>query len=335
MAKRALVATIFETRTNQIRSTRMTCLETVALDQDRLWSTALNVKGSNHARFTLMVELTLAAAILETLAVQLYASHPVMSQMAGYSGAAGLILVVIIRVRGLRRERRQAWVIAAAAAHALKSEMYRYRTSCGPYADYVSTDPDLTLLRRRDDVLGKLSLIRKYFVEPSQKTAAPLGPLSADSYIEERVNGEIAKFRQFTKNLTGIQERWLKREHFVLIGGIVLAAILTFTHHQNYSAWVAVIAILSLVSGVTAKADRYATLIVECNTMPERLTGILEHWRADHGTLDQLVEKVENLVLAQAQAWVIGLDYSSDVMLSTSGLTSKAALDFPASRAGA
>ena len=315
----------------------MTILETVALDYDRWWATAMAAKYGNHARFTWMVELTLAAAVMETLALQLHTSYPVAAQIAGYAGVAALALVVVIRMRGLPRERVQAWVLAAAAAHALKCEMYLYRTSCGPYADSLGTDPDETLLQRRNEIVEKLSSIRKYIAEPTEKITRSLAPLDADAYISERINGEIKKFRQFTSNLNRIQGSWLRNETFLLIGGVLLAAILTFSHNQVYVAWIAVIAIMSIASGVTAKSERYATLLVDVQTMPVRLTSILDRWQANHGTLDQLVQQVEDVLLAQAQAWVVGIDevrYISS--LSPAGEpTLKSALPFPASGVGA
>lgn len=314
----------------------MTTLETVALDHDRWWATAMAAKYGNHARFTWMVELTLAAAVLETLALQLHTSYPVAAQIAGYAGVAALALVVVIRMRGLPRERVQAWVLAAAVAHALKSEMYQYRTSCGPYANGLDRDPDETLLQRRDVIVEKVSSIRKYLVEPEQKTAVQLGPLNAEDYISERINGEIKKFRQFTSNLNTIQCGWLRKENFLLIGGTLLAAILTFTHNQAYAAWIAVIAIMSIASGVTTKSERYATLLVEVQAMPVRLTSILDRWQANHGTLDQLVQQVEDVVLAQAQGWLLG---TNEFMYITSSPAGDAALEpalrFPASEIGA
>jgi conflict system pore-forming effector with SLATT domain len=296
----------------------MTSLETVALDYQRWWSTALGVKGSNHARFTLMVELTLAAAVLEALALQLHASYQAASQIAAYGGVLALVLVLVIRARGLSRERVQAWVLAAAAAHSLKSEMYQYRTSCGSYADRFDRDPDLKLLQRRDEIVERVRSIQKYVVEPNAETNAPLGSLDAEAYISERVNDEITKFQQFTRNLNNIQGSWLRKEYLLLVGGTLLAVILAVNNNLTYGAWIGVIANLSLASGVTAKSERYATLLVECKAMPERLTGILEQWRASHGTLDQLVEQVEGLVLAQAQAWILGASDFRDVAVPES-----------------
>jgi hypothetical protein len=315
----------------------MTILETVALDYDRWWATAMAAKFGNHARFTWMVELTLAAAVLEVLALQLHTSYPIAAQIAGYAGVAALALVVVIRMRGLSRERIQAWVLAAAAAHALKSEMYLYRTSCGPFAESLGIDPDETLLQRRNEIVEKLGSIQKYIAEPKEKITRSLDPLDADAYISERINSEIRMFRQFTSNLNRIQCGWLRNENFLLIGGTLLAAILTFTHNQVYLAWAAVIAIMSIASGVTAKSERYATLLVEVKTMPVRLTSILDRWQANHGTLDQLVQQVEDVLLAQAQTWLLGINEIKYIAPSSpaSDPTLKSALPFPASRVGA
>jgi hypothetical protein len=308
----------------------MTSLESMALDQQRWWATALEMKHSSHARFMLMVGLTVASAFLEALAMQLH-SYPAASQIVGYSGALALALVLVIRTRGLCAERLHAWVLAYAAAQALKSEMYQYRTSCGPYAAHLSEDTEVTLLQRSNAIVEKLSSIQKYAMEPKPKKAALLGPLSADDYIAERVEGEIKNFQRLTVNLINVQEAWLKKEHFVLIGGILLAVILTFTHNQTYGVWVAVIAVLSLASGVTAKAERYATLAVESQAMPDRLSGILASWRANHGTLDQLVEQVEALLLAQTQAWIVA---ASTAFSSAENSPLKLAFHSSASRTG-
>jgi hypothetical protein len=299
----------------------MTVLETVALDQRRWATTALSLKGSNWARFRLMAGLSLLGAILEAIAVQIHVSHPVASQAAGYAGAAALALVLIVRSKGLRRERASAWVLAAAAGQSIKSEMYRHRTSCGPYSDRRGENPDATLLRRRDAIFEKVRPIEKYIVEPDSKPLPPLGPLDADSYIDERVNGQIKMFQKYSKDLPEIQAMWLRMEYF-LAGAAALAAVaLVFTHNQAYSAWVVVVAFLSVALGASTKLERYATLTVELQTMPVRLTSILERWRANHGPLEQLVDQIEAAVLVEAEAWVAVLD--DDVMESAASATAK------------
>jgi hypothetical protein len=292
---------------------RMTTLETVALDQRRWSATALELKNSNWARFRLMVVLSLAGAILEALAVQIHTSYPVASQVAGYAGAVALALVLVVRAKGLRRERVEAWVQATAAGQLLKSEIYRYRTSVGPYSGRDGSDPDVVLSQRRDRILEKVKSIQKYIVEsepkrPESKQLAPLGPLDADGYIAERVEGEISMFRKFIRDLPEIQNGWLRIEYFLSVAAVLLAATLAISQNQAYGAWVIVAIFLSLASGVSVKSERYATLIVGHRFIPERLTSILEQWRVIHGGLDQLVEKVESVVLNESQAWVLGLD---------------------------
>jgi Protein of unknown function (DUF4231)/SMODS and SLOG-associating 2TM effector domain 1 len=315
----------------------MTILETVALEQRRWGLTARHLKDSNFARFRLMVGLTLAGGILEALTLQIYTLHPTASQVSGYAGAAALAMMLVVRSRGLRAERVQAWVLALAASQSLKTEMYQYRTSTGPYSDNLCGNPEATLLERRDNILAKVRSIQKYAVEPSPKPMAPLGALDADAYVSERVNTEISTFRKFIEDLPKIQSSWLKLEYFLAVAGTLLAVVLTLTHNQAYGAWVVVITTLSLASGVSAKAERYATLIIGHRAMPDRLTGILEQWRTNRGTLDQLVEQIEAAVLAESQAWVIGTDrFLKESALPAAGeLRPKLTLHSPVSRTGA
>jgi hypothetical protein len=315
---------------------RMTTLETVALDQRRWSATALKLKNSNWARFRLMVVLSLVGAILEALAVQIHTSYPGTSQVAGYAGTVALALVLVVRAKGLRRERSQAWVLAAAASQSLKREMYRYRTSSGPYADRLGGNPEATLLQRRDAIFEKVTSIQKYIMESDSKPVAQLGSLDTDAYIAERVSAEIGRFRKFSKNLPEIQATWLRLEYFLASAAVLVAAVLAFTHNQVYSAWVIVITFLSLAPGASTKSERYATLAVELRTMPDRLTSILERWRAHHGTLEQLVEQVEGALLAEGEAWVADVDeFLEDTASSPAkGSAPELALHSPASRAG-
>lgn len=286
----------------------MTTLENVALEQRRWSSTAFSLKDSNWARFQLMAALTVVGAILEASALQTHASYPVVSQLAGYAGAAALVLVLVVRTKGLQRERAQAWVMAEAAGESLLSEMYRYRTSCPPYSNHFGKDPEATLLRRRDAIFEKVKLIEKYIVEPVPKALPPLGPLDAEAYIAERVNGQVNLFRKLSKILPESQTGWLRREYVFVAVAALAAVVLTFTHNQVYSAWVIIAAFLSVVLGASTKLERYATLTVELQATPERLTGILEKWRANSGTLEELVERIEAAILAGFENWVAVLD---------------------------
>ena len=314
----------------------MTTLETVALDQRRWSSTALSLKDSNWARYQLMAAMVVAGAILEAVALQTHASYPAVSQLAGYAGAVALALVLVVRTKGLQRERAQAWVMAAAAGQSLMSEMYRYRTSSHPYSDHFGKDPEAMLLRRRDAILEKVKSIEKYIVEPDPKPLPPLGPLDADAYIAERVNGEVSLLRKYAKHLPQSQADWLRKEYILASVAALAALVLTFTHNQVYSAWVIIIAFLSVALGASTKLERYATLAVELRSMPDRLTAILERWKANQGTLEDLVERIEAAILAGNENWIAVLDEDVPEEVTLAGPSSlEPALQAPASRVDA
>jgi hypothetical protein len=286
----------------------MASLETVALDQARWTLTANRLKYSLERARSLILGLTFAGAILAALAVQIHTSYPAASEAAGYGAAAALALVVIVRAQGLRSERVQAWVLAGAASQSFRSEIYHYRTSSGPYGDHLVGNPEAALLERRDDILEKVRSIQRYTVEPDPKTVAPHGPLDADAYVSERVDGAISEFRWGEDHFVSAQGFWQKLEYVLAIAGAVSAAALTFTHHQAYGAWVAVLTTISVAVGADTLSERYAQLTVEYRAMPERLTRIVGRWRANRGTLEQLVEQVEATLLQEYQAWVAGAD---------------------------
>jgi hypothetical protein len=284
----------------------MTSLETVAFDQERWRATARKLKFTNIDRLRMTVGLTIAGAILEALAAQIHTTHPVASEVAGYAGAFALVLVALVRVLLLRKDRVQAWVLASAAGQSLKSEMYYYRTCTGPYSDPIGGNPEATLLERRDEILEKVRFIQHYADEPDPKNVAALGPLDAEGYVSERLNDQIGMFRTFTQEMPVAQGGWIKLEYFMAIAGALLAAILTFTHNQAYGAWVAVVTTIGFSVGVDAMAERYALLTVGYRAVLARLTSILGHWQAHHLTLDQLVKLVETSLLTEGDAWVVG-----------------------------
>jgi hypothetical protein len=284
----------------------MTSLEAVALEQERWRATARKLKFTNIDRLRMVVWLTIAAATLEALAAQLRASYPMASEVAGYTGAAALAMVLIVRVLVLRKERVQAWVLASAAGQSLKSEMYYYRTCTGPYSDPIDGDPEATLLERRDEILERVESIQRYATEPDLARLVSLAPLDAEGYVSERVNDQISMFRTFTQEMPVAQGAWIKLEYFMAVAGALLAAVLTFTHCQAYAAWVVVITTISFSVGVDAMAERYALLTVGYRAVLARLTSILSHWQANRLTLDQLVEEVETALLTEGDAWVVG-----------------------------
>jgi hypothetical protein len=304
----------------------MSSLETVALDQARWTLTADRLKlGLEKARERI-IGLSIMGALLAALTAQMHAAHPVAAEAAGYAAAMALALVVVIRAQGLSRQRVQAWVVAMAASQSLRSEMYLYRTSSGPYGDHIGGNPEATLSERRDEILEKTIPIQKYIVEQDAKIVVPLGRLDTDGYISERVNGAINEFRRGADHFVSAQAFWQKVEYILAIFGALLAVALTFTHNFGYGAWVGVVTTMCVAVGADTLAERYAELTVTFQAMPDRLNRMLGRWRTNHGTVNQLVEQVEATLLQECHAWVAGVEeFRTD-------FSSSAAKDLPSTR---
>jgi MinD-like ATPase involved in chromosome partitioning or flagellar assembly len=287
-------------------------LESVALDQKRWSITANALKARIQLGRKLVFGLTVAGAILETLAAQVsrgisFSSYAV-ADVLGYAGAAALALVVVVKAQALGRERVQAWVVARAAAESLKREMFCYRTSSGPYSDRNSSSPNATLFERRDEILGKVGSIQKFAQEPDPKSLVAGEALDANGYIAERIHGPIAYFRARADKYSAAQSSWQNVEYFLAIIGALLGAAVSFTHSHMYGSWVAVITTISGAVGAHVMAERYDQITITYRSTADRLTGILGRWKATSGELSQLVDQVEATLIEENQAWIAGAD---------------------------
>lgn len=300
----------------------MTNLEAVALEHKRWLLTDKKLKlNLERARYTIL-GLSVAGAMLMALAAQLQVLYPAASQLAGYAAALVLVLVVVVRAQGLSEKLVQAWVLASAAAQSLASEIFRYRTSTGPYNGRLGGNPDTTLLERRDKILSRVTSIRKYAVEPDSKITARLTALDVHGYISERVNVAIEGYRKWADHFVSAQGSWRKIESFLAIAGALLGAVLTFTHHQIYGAWVAGLVTMAVAVGADALAERYAQLTIEYGAMPDRLSAVLNRWRVQSGTVDQLVERIEATITGEMQTWVASADeLQNDVQVLQAGVS--------------
>jgi hypothetical protein len=286
----------------------MTGLETVATDQKRWALTANKLKIRIQLGRRLILGLAIAGAIFEALAAQIRGHYPTASEAAGYAGAAALALVVVVKSQGLGRVRLQAWILARAAAESFKREIYYYRTSSGPYGGNVVGNPDSTLFERRDEILGKVRSIQRFALEPDPTTVTVGGPLDADAYISERVNGQIKWFRNRASEYSLAQGKWETVEYILAAVGALLGATLTFNGKQEFGAWVAVVTTISGAVGGQVLAERYDQLAVSFRTSADRLTGILGRWRAASSNLSKLVEQVEAALLEENQGWIASAD---------------------------
>jgi hypothetical protein len=295
-------------------------LSTVIGDQKRWSGAAGSLKSSIELAQRTVLCLGVLGAILETLAAQLahvsqieqikaaHATHSGLAMALGYLGAAALAVAAVVRQWKLGHERTQAWVLSRAGSESLKREIYRYRTQTGPYS---SSNPDLELLNRREEILKKLEPYQKYAVDPQPSTTIP-GLLDAAAYLDERVSGPKGNVKffhdrsnQYIRTLNLLNGAVLT----LAILGALLGAAVTLTGTQTYGAWVAVITTITGALTAHALAQRYERLTISYRATAERLDGAVARWQAGGAkNLSDLVEPCENILLEENQGWIAGAD---------------------------
>jgi hypothetical protein len=280
-------------------------LETLLRDQKRWSLTSDRLKKEiGRSRLAVLV-LAVCGAVLETLGAQIHEFYFVTALTFGYLGAAALAVLAVIRQWKLGRERIQAWILARAASEALKKEMYLYRASAGPYS---SGKNGVALLDRRDEILAKVRTIQSYAIDPKESELEVPGPLDANGYIQERINGQVKYYRQHADECTILQGRFKKAEFALAIAGALLGAASTINGKQAYGAWVAVITTIMGSVSSHVLAERYDQLATSYRATADRLNGIVARYQASNGTLDALAQQTEAALFEQNQGWIAGAD---------------------------
>lgn len=283
-------------------------LMTVTRDQKRWSVTANALKKSIDGGRVQVFALAVVGAVLETGAAQLPGTQNTFAKVLGFIGAAALAVMAVLRPWKLGHEQMQAWILARAAAESFKREMFLYRTAAGPY---VSGNPKLTLLDRRDEILKKVLPVQKYVVEVQEEPKEP-GPLDLAGYLEQRVNGQIAYFTKNASRYATVQKQFNAVQISLAVVGALLGTALTMSGQQAYGAWVAVITTVSGTIAAYVLAKRYEQLTANYRAAADQLTGAVSRWKAD-GTrpASELIERCEAVLLQENQGWIAGADQTA------------------------
>jgi hypothetical protein len=283
-------------------------LTTVVRDQKRWSLTANALKASLEQSRLTVLSLGIAGAVLETGGAQIHRAHAQWALVLGYAGAAVLAVAAVVRQWKLGHDRTQAWILARAGAESFKREIYLYCTSSGPYA---VGNPALTLLDRREEILAKVQPAQQYRIEPKHEIEIPKR-LDSDSYLAVRITGDKGQIKYFSDHAdqyAATQKRLNGVEFMLAVVAALLGAALTITGKQAYGAWVAVITTVSGAIAAHVLAQRYEQLTVTYRATADRLTGTVGRWKAQGtGSLTELVETCEAVLLQENQGWIAGAD---------------------------
>jgi hypothetical protein len=289
----------------------------VAWQRQSVWSQAANhLKDGLTGWRGVALGLTIAGAVLATLAVQIAELSSVAGKALALAGAVAVGLVPVVRGRFSSRV-VQDWTRARSTSEALKSEVFMYLAGTGRYHD---TDRDHQLEDQVEAIerdTGDL-LLNTAGVQPVARALPAVGDV--DSYVEQRVTGQIDGY--YRPQAARQQRRlgWVRQAEFVLGGvGAVLAAVGATWELSSATVWVPVLTTVAAALTAHTAAARYEYLLVEYLRTAAELERLRSRYLSSAGRggsesiEDEFVEACEHVISVQNEGWMAKLTSSDQL----------------------
>jgi hypothetical protein len=289
----------------------------VAWHQQSVWSQAANrLKGDLTRWRAVALGLTIAGAVLATLAVQVATLSSVAGKALALAGAVAVGLVPVVRGR-FGSPVVQDWTRARSTSEALKSEVFMYLAGTGRYRD---ADRDHQLQDQVDAIqrdAGDL-LVNTAGLQPVVRGLPAVHDV--DSYVQQRVTAQIDGYY---RPQAARQQRRLARvrqAEYVLGGaGAVLAAVGATWQLSAATVWVPVLTTVTAALTAHAAAARYEYLLVEYLRTAAELERLRGHYQRSAGrdgsgsesAEDSFVEACEHVISVQNEGWMAKLTSSN------------------------
>jgi SMODS and SLOG-associating 2TM effector domain 1/Protein of unknown function (DUF4231) len=275
--------------------------------QQSIWSqTANRMKAAiGHARFAALA-LTVAGAVLATLAARLPAGQARVGSVLAVAAAVGVGLVPLLRPRCSGRVLRD-WTRARSASEALKSEVYLYLAGAG---DYRGEDRDRQLRVCTDRVRYEVVDLLRHSVniEPAQRALPDV--YDYGSYLRVRVDGQVEDYYRPKARQLQVRLSQFRRVEVVLaVAGVVLGALAVSLAEVGLGAWIAVVTTVSASVTAHVGATRYEYQLIEYLRTADELTRLRRDAAATTSPieLDQLVVQCERVISIQNEGWMAKL----------------------------
>ena len=262
-----------------------------------------------------------AAILLTGLLATLLA---LLDKQLGSGGLRWAVAAASIALAGLtalsgRRAAGKRWIVTRAAAESVKSEIFRYRTATGRYADGKLPGRDgahrpQVLAARLGDIerrlmhteVGNSALPRDDGVTlPGGDRSGDdgLSPMTAEDYVALRIEDQLryyhARLRAYDRRRRGLQG--------VAVGASSAGALVAVAGGQMWVALTSVVAAAPLAYLAHLQVEK---TIVTYNQSVAQLNDILRRWHAHasrlptHQGLARLVNATEAILTAEQGAWV-------------------------------
>jgi SMODS and SLOG-associating 2TM effector domain 1/Protein of unknown function (DUF4231) len=283
----------------------------LAWQRQSVWSQAANrLKGNLTRSRAITLGLTIAGALLATLAVQVATLSSPTGKVLTWAGAVAVGLVPVIRGR-FGSPVVQDWTRARSTSEALKSEVFMYLAGTGRYR---GSDRDQQLQDQVDAIerdAGDL-IVNTAGLQPVVRGLPAVHDV--DSYVQQRVTAQIDGYY---RPQAARQQRRLARvrqAEFVLGGaGAVLAAVGATWQLSSATVWVPVLTTVSAALTAHAAAARYEYLLLEYLRTAAELERLRGHYRSSasrggsESIEDAFVATSEHVISVQNEGWMAKL----------------------------
>jgi hypothetical protein len=275
----------------------------------RVWSqVAVRLKARIHRARNLGLVLGVFGAVLGVLAVQVGGGADAGRGLAVGAGVA-VGLVPLVR-RGASQEAVRAWTRARSVSEGLKSEVYAYLAGGSAYLD---GEGDRRLNVRTRDIVASMDDLAGATagVQPDGRPLPAVDDI--DSYLVERVEGQVEGYYRPKAALYARRLGWLRRIEVTLGAASVVLAVLAGTGGVVAAgAWVAVVSTVAATVAAHAGAARYDHQIVEFERTAARLAQLRMSWQVEGRLPAELIDACEEVISIENQAWMARLTEAGD-----------------------
>jgi hypothetical protein len=254
---------------------------------------------------TVVLALGVAGALLVTLATEAAQLSSAAGKTLALAGAVSVGLVPVITSRMLSRDRLREFARMRSVSEALKSELYRYLTRTGAYAD---DDARQTLLATAQATRQLATDVAPAVARVATHDASVPQITDVDSYVEQRVDEQIARFyrpraRRYESRLSVVRAV----EFVIAVGSLVLGAIAAAFDVERAAAWVPVLTTIGAATLAHAAAAHYSDDAIAYVRTADRLE-FLRASRQAAAAADrsdaEFVDACEDAISTENQGWM-------------------------------
>jgi len=283
---------------------------TWAWDKQSVWSQGANkLKQSLLRARSASLALTILAAVLATLAVQIGEASSVAGRCLAAGAAVSVGLVALLQT-ATSRARVQAWTRVRSVSEALKSETFVFLAEVAPYR---GEDRAVRFRQNVQSVLADADDLSGSTIGLQPKQRSLPGVNDVASYIAERVQQQIDDYyRPKSAAMNRRAKQFRVAEIALAILALVLSATAAASGRQEFAAWSPVIT--TIIAAMTAQTavQRYDALALEYARTYEQLERLMldrpsgtsvspqEAEKAD----DQFVAAAEGVISIQNESWM-------------------------------